>query len=343
YDFNQEPALSVWSQVYTRPGSGISTILDLEGKRIAMLKGAPLRLKRLDGACFDALVTSVPLKNPDSSTKAIIGTIRDITDRTLAENALKESEERYPQFFRTTLDSVFITSPEGRFIDFNDALRETLGYRTREEILAMDVPLTYAHPEERDAFLSEVTRKGFIREHHIQFRKRNGTVFDSLISIVPLKNPDGSVKAFTGTVRDITDQTLAENALKESEERYRQFFRTTLDGLFITDREGRWIDFNDAIVDLLGYPNREALFGVLVSSVYARPEERIAFIEQVERAGYVREYLVQLKKRDGSLILGLMTVALQRNPDGSTKAFIGTIRDVTEKKHTGDVLHKIAG
>ena len=304
------------------------------------IKETPLKLKKLDGTIFEVLVTSVPLKNPDGLTKAITGTIRDITDRKLAETAIRESDERYRQIFRTTLDGLFLTTLEGEWIDFNDATIGMFGCRSREEIFSIPIRDFYMDSKDRDEVVQRTLREGYIKEYPLKYKRRNGTAFDALMTVVAWKNPDGSTRCFIGTLRDVTEKKRTEDALRESEEHYRQFFRTTLDGLFITARDGRWIDFNDAIVDLLGYPNREALFGIPITSVYAHPEEREIFIEQVERDGYVREYPVHLRKRDGSLIYGLMTVALQRNPDGSTKAIIGTIRDVTEKKCIEDALRE---
>ena len=155
---------------------------------------------------------------------AILNFMTDITDRKLAEDALRESEERYRQFFKTTLDCVFITTPEGRYIDFNDALMETLGYTNREETFGIDVASTYADPEERVTFLEQVIREGFVKEHPLRFRKQDGTVIDALISIVSLKNPDGSPRSFIGTVRDITNRDRTGTVTRKSNDRYRRIF-----------------------------------------------------------------------------------------------------------------------
>jgi|GEM_PF-427406 len=321
---------------YVNPEERAPLFRKIEG--IGFIKEAPLQLKKLDGTIFDTVVTSVPLKNPDGSTKAITGTIRDITEIKKAVDALKESEERYRQVFRTTLDGLFITTLEGDWIDFNDAVIGMFGCRNREEVFSIPLRDYYTDPKDRESIVQRAVREGYVKEYPLKYRRRGGTTFDALMTVVAWKNPDGSTGRFIGTLRDVSEKKSTEDALKESEERYRQFFRTTLDGLFITTLKGDWIDFNEAIVDLLGYPDRETLFGVPITSVYMQPEERDLFIKQVERDGYVREYPVQMRRRDGSPIHTLMTSALQKNPDGSTKAFIGTIRDVSEKKSTEDAL-----
>jgi len=269
---------------------------------------------------------------------AILNFMTDITDRKLAEDALKESEERYRQVFRTSIDSLFITSTEGEWIDFNDATVEMFGCRSRDEIIANPIPVFYVNPEDRVAIVRRVENEGYVKEYPLTFKKRDGTHFDATMTVVALRNPDGSTRMFIGTLRDITEHKRTEDALRESEERYRQFFRTTLDGLFITTLDGRWIDFNDATREMLGYASRGELFGIPLISVYAFPDERARFIERIEREGYVKEYPLQLRKRDGSLIDTLMTVAFRNNAEGSAKTLIGTIRDVSERRQAEAAL-----
>lgn len=130
--------------------------------------------------------------------------LTDITDRRQTEDALRESEERYRLFFMTTLDSVFITTPDGRYIDCNDALIKHMNAASREEVLATNALDVYVYPGDRSALLEQIEKEGIVREHPVQLRRLDGTTIDALISMVPQKKPDGSVKAYIGTVRDLT-------------------------------------------------------------------------------------------------------------------------------------------
>ncbi len=128
----------------------------------------------------------------------------------------------------------------------------------------------------------------------------------------------------------------SEEALGDSEKRYREFFSICRDGIFITSPDGRWIDFNDALVEMFGYKSREEMFKVPVSLIYPFPGERSTFLSLIERDGYIKEYPLRLKQKDGSVIDTLITVAIVRNPDGSPQMFIGTIRDITGWKREED-------
>jgi PAS domain S-box-containing protein len=103
-------------------------------------------------------------------------------------------------------DSVFITSPDGRFIDFNDALVEMFGFESRKEMYEVPVRSIYAHPEERTAFTRHIEREGYVKEYPVLLMKKDGTIIDTIITTVPVRNPDGYLKAFVGTIRDVTQK-----------------------------------------------------------------------------------------------------------------------------------------
>ena len=136
--------------------------------------------------------------------------VRDITERKHAEAVLKESEEKYNQFFKTSRDCVFITSKDGRMIDLNDAAVELFGYSSREELMQVKVPDVYANPEERAKHISIIAEYGFTKEFPIDFRRKDGTVRHTLVTSAARYDADGNVIGFQGTIRDITERRQAE-------------------------------------------------------------------------------------------------------------------------------------
>jgi len=131
-----------------------------------------------------------------------------------AAEALRESGERYREFFTASRDCVFITSPDGRLIDFNDATLEMFGYDNREEFSGVSIASHYAHPGDRSVFIDLILRNGHVKEFPVQLKQRGGTVIDALMTAVAQRRPDGTVKALVGTARDITERRLAEDKLK---------------------------------------------------------------------------------------------------------------------------------
>jgi PAS domain S-box-containing protein len=134
----------------------------------------------------------------------------------------------------------------------------------------------------------------------------------------------------------------AEEALRESEGRYRSFFKTSRDCVFITSKDGRWIDMNEAAVELFGCDSKEELQAVEIPALYERPSDREAHIRAIERQGYTKEYPVNLRRKDSSVINTLITSVAVRDEHGTVNGFMGTIRDVTERRRARRALRQRA-
>ena len=128
--------------------------------------------------------------------------------------------------------------------------------------------------------------------------------------------------------------------LQQSEEKYRAFFDTSLDCVFITSMDGRLIDLNDALVDLFGYENREGLFQINAVDIYANPEERAEYVALIVEKGGTREYPIRMRKKDGTLISTLVTSIARRDGIGRVIGFQGTIRDVTARERAEKALRE---
>ncbi len=137
---------------------------------------------------------------------------------------------------------------------------------------------------------------------------------------------------------DITERKKAEEDLRKSEQKYRNFFKTARDCVFITSRDGKWLDMNDAAVKLFGYESKEELRKVSIYDLYARPEERESHLLQIEKKGYEKENPIDLKKKDGNIIHTLITSVPIRDERGKVMAYQGSIRDITKQKKTEAAL-----
>jgi len=308
------------------------TLLDRFRKR---MMGEPIssrhmfRFNRKDGAIRWVELNAILITWRERP--ATLNFLIDVTENKIAGDAIRESEERFREFFETTLDSVFITTEEGKFIDFNDALMENLGCKDREETFSLNVADTYAHPEERKTILDLAKEKGHINEHPLQFKKRDGTVFDTLVTMVPHKNADGSIKAFIGTVRNITGWVQAEAALKMSEARYRNIFESFEDLYYQIDLNGVITILSPSLYRLTGWQPEE-LIGKPVTDIYVNPESRRDLLEEIAKTGYVRDYEVMLLKKDGTQTPVSLSANRICNPSGEPSGFSGVIRDITERK-----------
>ncbi len=194
---------------------------------------------------------------------ATLNFLTDVTERKLVEDSLKESETRYREFFKSIQDSVYITSSDGEWIDFNDSTIELFGYETAEELFKVRISSLFANPDELSVFTELLDANSHIKEYPLHLKQKDGTIIDTLTTTVPVLNPDGSIKMLIGTIRDITKQKRAEEALRESEERLRTILFSLQYGIIIIDAHTHEIlDANPKVLELIG-GEKESVIGAV--------------------------------------------------------------------------------
>ncbi len=262
----------------------------------------------------------------------VLISMMDITERKQAEEALVEREKKYRAIFENANDAMYLhkltaEGMPGLFIEVNDVACEMLGY-TKEEFASMstrdiDDPEAAAKvPEIMDALLTQGEATFEMQHVTKQGDKVPVEISSHLFSL-------NNQRVVLSIARDITERKEAERALKESEEKYRRFFQTSQDCVFITTREGRWLEMNQAAVDLFGYESKEELARVNVRDLYANPEYRKEHLKVIVSKGFSKDYPVKLRKKDGSIIHARISSTLYYQ-DGEHVGYQGTIRDVTD-------------
>jgi len=217
--------------------------------RIIMPNGEVRWQRWSDRAIFNAAGTIVEYQS--------VG--RDITEIIQTEEALRESEERYRQFFRTVRDCMYITTEDGRWIDLNDAAVELFGYSSREELMQVRIPDLYTNPEDRIKHLNLIAEQGYLKEFPVDLKRKDGFVISTLITSIARYDSKGEVIGFQGTIRDITAQKRMEEALRESERRLLQILDFLPDATFAIDSEGRVIAWSHTMEEMTGVPASEML------------------------------------------------------------------------------------
>lgn len=144
---------------------------------------------------------------------------KEISERKRAEAVLKESEEKYRQFFKTSRDFTFVTSKEGKIIDMNDAALELFGYDTFEEVRQLHVPDLYVNPQEREELYNKVLECGYTKEHPADLRRKDGSIRHTLVTAVGQYDDDDCLTGLQGTIRDVTEQRQNEEELRKYREK----------------------------------------------------------------------------------------------------------------------------
>ncbi|EHQ36216.1 PAS domain S-box protein [Methanoplanus limicola] len=272
-------------------------------------------------------------ENSRSRAKAFIAQGQDITERRQAESELKESEERHRAIIQTTMDGFWtIGLPEKRLTDVNETYCTMSGY-TRDEILAQGINDldAYENPAETARRIRRITENGseiFEAKH----QRKDGSIFDVEISASYLEDKGGIIICFC---RDITGRKETEEALRKSEEKFRSYIENAPDAIFITDKEGRYIDVNPAASEMTGYTQSEML-NMTVSDLASpnAPQETVASFIKLKEEGSVQGELL-LQRKDGTDFYAMLkAVALDED------RYMGFCSDITELKITEAELIK---
>jgi two-component system cell cycle sensor histidine kinase/response regulator CckA len=287
------------------------------------------RVPKADGSVIYLQSSSVDIVY--RGKPAILTFIKDITKERDAQQALRESEELYRTALEKSNDGITIIQ-NGAYVYANHRLLRTIG---REETGILGLPLgSYTHPDDRDMVerYYEARKKGEWAPSSYDMRvlKPDGSVITININAVAITYR--GEPATLSFVLDITERKRAEEALRQSEERYRTIIESIDDDYFETDLQGRITFFNKS-VGWAGY-TREELIGIS-NDRYARPDmaEKIekAFrrIYQDGKPGRILDY--EIIRKDGSLAHLELSVSLIRDARGKPVGFRGISRDVTER------------
>lgn len=203
------------------------------------------------------------------------------------EAALRESEERYRRLFEDDLTGDYVTTPDGRILACNPAFVAILHFSDRSEALAADMVSLYPDPEGHARFIAELRERKKLEHFECVRRRRDGVLIHVVENAVGHFDARGDLRQIRGYLFDNTAHKLAEQALREAEERHRNLIEFLPDAVLVSDGD-RVVFANPAAARLIGADRTEDLMGRSLLALY-HPEYRSAMNERTERA--LREQL----------------------------------------------------
>jgi PAS domain S-box-containing protein len=290
-----------------------------------------------DGSHIFAETSAFPIRNERGEIIGFRGTRRDITERKKAEEALRQSEERYRTMLEEMEEGYYEVDLAGIFTFVNDAMSRILGY-SRDELIGMNYKVYTPKEDIKPIFqaYNRVYRTGEPLKWYpmAEFRK-DGTLILAEDSVFPLRNEKGEVIGFRGVSRDVTERKKTEEALRQSEERYRAILEEMEDSYFEVDLGGHLTFINSAGCRHLGY-SMEELIGKRMSYKGFTAEDHIKSVfrifNEVYRTGVPNKgFHWKIIRKDGSAGFIDSSVSPLRNDKGEIIGFSGVGRDVTER------------
>lgn len=272
---------------------------------------------------------------------AVITTLLDITESKQAEKSLKESEDRFALFMKNIPGVVFIKDAKGRYVYVNELF---------EKIHKMKLAEWYGKTDDQVWPLKFATK--FIANDHIvqQTRRPLKTIEvvpqDDVIHYwlaykFPIINNDGDMMV-AGIAIDITEQKCAEEALRDSEERFRSAFDYAAIGMTLAETNGRLLKVNDSFCKMVGYSEQE-LFRTTFQSI-THPEDLDANLDHIKElmSGEIKYFQIEKRyiHKSGQIVWGIVSVSVVRDGKGKPLYFITQIQDITKRKEAEELLRK---
>ncbi len=270
---------------------------------------------------------SISFRSVTLGTCEDLMTCEDITDQIRANEALKIKDSA----MTSSIGGIAIADFAGNIIYVNPASLRLWGYEHENGILGRHISEFWLIDERAEAGWRAAAKTGsWIGE--LVARRRDGSSADFQVAVSLLRRDDGTPVAIMGSFMDITDRKRAERALLESEKKYRTLFEESKDAVYMTTRDGRLVDANQAFLDLFGFTREEA-DNIDILKIYVDPADRTKFQEEIERKGSLKDYETRRRKKDGTEIECLLTATVRLGEDGTVLGYQGIIRDVTDLKH----------
>ncbi|MBN1644264.1 MAG: PAS domain S-box protein, partial [Dehalococcoidales bacterium] len=255
--------------------------------------------------------------------------------------ALREREEFLNNVIEYTPNPIWVADEKGTIIRMNQALRDLLKVADEEIIGKYNV---LKDSQVREQGFLPLVRSVFeegrtvrftmnyytAREKQVELARKTHRVLEIVISAV--KDREGKVFNAICQQNDVTERERAEEALRDSEKKFRNLFENSADAISITSPEGRILDVNRAWVNLFGYSYEEALKNLPVSHVYASSIDRDKFQKVLEETGLVRDFEVKMHKRDGTAFDCTMSSVVDYDDKGNIRGYQNIVRDITDRR-----------
>jgi PAS domain S-box-containing protein len=318
--------------IYPTPEVAAQFVEELREK--GSLQGWERELLKKSGEPFVAELSAQVLTV--KGEKLILTTLFDVTARKRAEKALRDSENRFRAFFETAAVGTAELDLHGRFIQVNERYCQITGY-SHQELMGMTAA-ELAHPEDRDSDLDQIMAclegRLPVYDREKRYVRKDGRVIWVHVTAAMIRDAEGNLQCSAGVVEDITERKLAEEALRESESKFRALFQHSPDAVFLTIPDGRILAANPAACAMFGMS--ESDFIRPGRGIIDRDEARcIAALEKRQRTGLVTKTELTFIRGNGERFPGEVDSVIL--PGTPPKSFV-IVRDITERKRAAEAL-----
>jgi PAS domain S-box-containing protein len=253
-----------------------------------------------------------------------IHVLKDITDR-------REAERKYRELFDSIQEGLFFATPDGRFLDVNDAMVRMLGYASREEMLRSDVsPHLYPAPAARERFLQALAERGVLRNYEETLRRKDGALLHTLQNITAVRDAQGRIAQIRGLMLDVTEQKSFQSQLQRERDFNQKILNTTQSMILVLDTAGL-ISYANRRCYEAGYRENELIGHRLVD--WVEPSHRKDFeaaLETTANGQQVENLELQVRRSDETMGHFSISLSPMRDEQSAVNNLVVVMTDITD-------------
>jgi PAS domain S-box-containing protein len=280
-----------------------------------------------DGKAWPIADSGAPIRDEKGEVTGVVLVFRDQTEERAAQKALTESERKFHDTIENLDDGYYSVTMGGILLDHNPAFNRVLGIDSERDMKGVPSPDFWQRPEDRSAYVAELTRNGVVTNFEVHARKTNGEKIFVLLSAHVVRDGRGEPQRIDGTVRDITDR-------RQAEEKYRSLFDNAQVGMYRSRLDGSgFVALNQRLADMFGYTKEEMLSSPATIR-WAHPAARTEMVRLLRERGELRDHEIDIVTKCGEIRTTLASITLF--PDGGFLE--GSVVDITERKRMEEAL-----
>ncbi|MEI7636217.1 MAG: PAS domain S-box protein [Syntrophus sp. (in: bacteria)] len=304
--------------------------------------GVEYRVQHADGSWRWHTTNSVPLRDEAGKIVGFEGSASDITDRKRAEEIIKRSEEKFSKAFHSSpILTAISTIEDGRFLDVNEIFIQTLLFSREEVIGKTSLELGFfTNSLQRQALKKITEENGYAKNMETQMVAKDGRIINGLFSAEPITI--NNEKCWLTVMVDVTEQKRVEEALRDSEEKYRNLFENANDAIFVA-QDGKLVFLNPMTTISTGYSSEELMARPFIEFIHSDDRGMVIdrHVRRTKGEKISHRYPFRIIHRDGNIRWADLNAVLI-NWNGKT-ATLNFMSDITERKQTEDEKRSLEG
>ncbi|HEY1253163.1 MAG TPA: PAS domain S-box protein [Terracidiphilus sp.] len=297
-----------------------------------------------DGSRIEVSFSIAAIRNSKGEVEGVSGIARQIGQRLQMERKLRDSEERFREVFAEAPVGIYVSSPDERIVQVNEAFCKMVGY-SEAELLAMawtelcyPEDLCLARETKRKLWLESARGSGV----EGRYLHRNGSAVWCRMKVALIRNADGAPRYAVIHAEDITQLKRSEQALRESEARASEIFEHAPVGMYVAEPKGGLTKVNDAFCRMLGYTEQELL--AMNWLELCHPDDMATALQRKEQFWKEKVNRTEFERRyihcNGSVVWCRVSISFLTAGDGSPLCSVSHVENITERRHSEQLLRE---